>query len=80
MKTIGDVIDQPALSDFIRTSLNYDESSLATATGLDNHVLLLTNYRVIVVNSCDPSQSPDGIGFETTNFFLCDISHVDISL
>ena len=80
IKTIGDVIDQPALRDFIHTSLNLDESLQATATGLDGHILLLTNYRVIVINSCDPGQSPDGSGFETTNLLLRDISHIDVRL
>ena len=80
IKTIGDVIDQPALRDFIRTSLNLDESLQATATGLDDHVLLLTNYRVIVINSRDPGQSPDGIDFETMNFLLRDVSHIDVRL
>ena len=79
-KTIGDAIDQPALKDFIHTSLNPDESLQATAVGLDDHILLLTNYRVIVINSCDPGLSPDGIGFETTNFLLRDISHIDVRL
>ena len=80
IKTIGDTIEQPTLRDFIRSSLNLDESLQATATALHDHILLLTNYRVIVINSCDPGQSPDGVGFETTNFLLRDVSHIDVRL
>ena len=80
IKTIGETIEQPALRDFIRSALNLDESLQATATALNDHILLLTNYRVIVINACDPGQSPDGTGFETTNFLLRDVSHVDVRL
>ena len=80
IKTIGDAIDQPALRDFIHASLNPDENLQATAAGLDDRILLLTNYRVIVINSCDPGLSSDGSGFETTNFLLRDVSHVDVRL